>query len=77
MRNQRKPPAQLIFCEAAWQVQGVGDLNGDGTDDILWRNSTSGLVVDWLMENGQILDQKVVGQPTLDWQIQGQRCAPY
>jgi uncharacterized delta-60 repeat protein len=25
-----------------WQVAGVGDFDGDGRDDILWRNSASG-----------------------------------
>jgi hypothetical protein len=25
-----------------WQVAGVGDFNGDGKDDILWRNSATG-----------------------------------
>ena len=31
----------------AWQVVGTGDFNGDGRDDILWRN-TNGTVTDWL-----------------------------
>ena len=26
----------------AWQVAGIGDFNGDGRDDILWRNVTGG-----------------------------------
>ena len=30
-----------------WTVAGTGDFNGDGRDDILWRNS-AGLTVDWL-----------------------------
>jgi hypothetical protein len=33
---------------AAWQVAGTGDFNGDGRDDILWRNTQTGTVVDWL-----------------------------
>ena len=36
-----------INVSTAWQVQGVGDFNGDGRDDILWRND-NGTVVDWL-----------------------------
>jgi hypothetical protein len=30
-----------------WQVASVGDFNGDGRDDILWRN-TDGHITDWL-----------------------------
>ncbi|HEU4696194.1 MAG TPA: M10 family metallopeptidase C-terminal domain-containing protein, partial [Sphingomicrobium sp.] len=33
---------------AEWQVAGVGDFNGDHRDDILWRNSTTGQIADWL-----------------------------
>jgi hypothetical protein len=31
-----------------WKVVGTGDFNGDGRDDILWRNSSTGQVSDWL-----------------------------
>ena len=31
----------------AWQVAGTGDFNGDGRDDILWRN-TDGALSEWL-----------------------------
>jgi hypothetical protein len=31
----------------AWQVAATGDYNGDGRDDILWRNA-NGAVSDWL-----------------------------
>jgi hypothetical protein len=30
-----------------WHVAGIGDFNGDGRDDILWRN-TDGRITDWL-----------------------------
>ena len=29
-------------ADLAWQVKGVGDFDGDGKADIVWRNSTSG-----------------------------------
>lgn len=32
-----------------WVIQGVGDFNGDGVSDILWRNTASGAVGFWFM----------------------------
>ena len=32
---------------ASWTIVGTGDFNGDGRDDILWRND-AGTVTDWL-----------------------------
>ena len=33
---------------ATWVIAGVGDVNGDGTDDIVWRNRRTGDVAVWL-----------------------------
>ncbi|HEV2043853.1 MAG TPA: VCBS repeat-containing protein, partial [Sphingomicrobium sp.] len=35
------------FVPTAWHVAGTGDFNGDGRDDILWRND-NGQVSNWL-----------------------------
>jgi hypothetical protein len=35
----------------SWHVAGTGDFNGDGREDILWRND-SGRVTDWLGQAG-------------------------
>jgi len=39
-----KPSEGFIrtVADLAWQVKGVGDFDGDGKADIVWRNSTSG-----------------------------------
>lgn len=34
----------------SWHVLGVDDFNGDGRDDLLWRND-SGVITDWLSTN--------------------------
>ena len=42
--------------EDGWAVAGVGDFNGDGTDDIAWRNASTGLAGCW-----QIRDKQLAG----------------
>jgi len=40
-------PAQAI--DANWSLVGVLDYNGDGDNDFLWYNATSGKIVFWFM----------------------------
>jgi ELWxxDGT repeat protein len=47
-----------IAPDASWHVVEVGDFNGDGNSDILWRND-SGAMSEWLM-NGTAVMQSVV-----------------
>ncbi len=35
-----------------WSVAAIGDYNGDGTDDILWQNNSSGFVGLYEMHDG-------------------------
>jgi len=45
-----------------WVVQGVGDFNGDGVPDILWRDLTSGTVAIWFLNSsGQVGSSGTVG----------------
>jgi len=45
----------IITPDATWHVVQVGDFNGDGSSDILWRND-SGTMAEWLM-NGTTISQ--------------------
>src|SRR5436190_1454855 len=51
---------------SGWQVQGVGDFDGDGRDDVLWRNLATGENYIWLMNGPTIASggflNKVGGQ---------------
>jgi hypothetical protein len=57
----------------AWKVAGVGDFNGDGRSDIVWRND-NGALTDWLGQaNGgfAINDTAAYAQVSLDWKVAG------
>ena len=48
-----------------WTIQGIGDFNGDGKSDLVWRNSASGTTVLWEMNGGQkLLDVNLNAIPT-------------
>jgi len=58
-----------------WQVAAIGDYNGDGTHDILWRNTTTGDVTDWLgTATGGFADNSAHASSTVDthWHVQPQ-----
>ena len=52
-------------------MQGVGDFNGDGKSDILWRNSSDGQVYLWFMNGTTMSGGGSVSYASTDWSIQG------
>jgi hypothetical protein len=50
----------------AWKVAGVGDFNGDGRSDILWRND-DGTVAEWQMNGATPLSTTILGNPGTAW----------
>ncbi|HKH28490.1 MAG TPA: hypothetical protein VKA61_09170, partial [Sphingomicrobium sp.] len=57
----------------SWQVVETGDYNGDGRDDILWRNS-NGAFTNWLAQaNGSFVsnDANASTSLTTAWHVQG------
>ncbi|HSY00521.1 MAG TPA: VCBS repeat-containing protein, partial [Acidobacteriaceae bacterium] len=49
----------------------VGDFNGDGKTDIVWRNSTTGEVKFWFMNGIAVASQGVVATIAPPWNVVG------
>ena len=58
--------------DPVWQIAGVGDFDGDGLGDILWRNTSTGQVVIWFIEGTQLVaGGPAGGADPNDWEIVG------
>ena len=56
-----------------WHLAGTGDFNGDGRDDVLWRND-NGAVTNWLGQaNGGFVsnDSNAFSNLATSWQVAG------
>lgn len=42
---------RLNTTPQAWDLEGIGDFNNDGHDDLIYRNYTTGQVIAWLMQS--------------------------
>jgi len=82
-RNQRDGRNQIILeaswadwsesyplstlSDLAWKVAGIGDFDGDGRSDILWRNPATGQNSIWRSANGSTKLQ--VATLGVDWRL--------
>ena len=48
-----------VGAGSGWTIQGAGDLDGDGRDDIAWRNTSTGELLVWYMKGEGAIDQAV------------------
>jgi autotransporter-associated beta strand protein len=51
-----------------WTIAGIGDFDGNGSTDILWRDNLGNVGV-WLMSGTSILSTAVLGEVPLNWNI--------
>jgi len=61
--------APLGTVTTDWTIAGVGDFNGAGKADILWRHP-SGLVCEWLLNGPSVIGTGSPGSAGTNWQIQ-------
>jgi hypothetical protein len=65
--------SEVIWTEPAvanWRIVGIGDLDGDGKADLVWRNRSTGMVFGMLMNGLAVSSSGVVyTEPDLNWEI--------
>jgi hypothetical protein len=54
-----------------WPTRVVADFNGNGTSDILWRNATTGQVIEWQMNGGVSLTTSNLLITDTNWTVVG------
>lgn len=54
---------------AIWVPSAVGDIDGDGRDDVIWRNTVTGVVNAWLMNGLYKVGGGAIGTIALDWTL--------
>ncbi len=67
------------FADTNWRASGLVDFNGDGDEDILWRNAATGQMYVWYLDNlvvsgGDYIKDSVGAIPALPgtaWEIRG------
>src|SRR5947207_14141107 len=68
-----RPGSINAVGDQAWQVKGIGDFDGDGKSDILWRNAVTGENYIYFMDGLVIKPSEGYLRTVSDvaWQIAG------
>ncbi len=64
------PPNYSGFLNPTWNVEGVGDFDHDGRDDILWRESGGQLAI-WLVDGVRFVGDLYPQWVDTGWKIEG------
>ena len=60
--------AALLFnVPTDWEIAALADLDGDGRFDIVWRNTTTGENMAWLMDGTTVLSTALLTTLPVEW----------
>lgn len=71
--NETNFVGSRIFTAAPplWRIMAQPDMNGDGTNDLLWQHRDEGRLVVWHMSGANILGAASLGHPNVKWIVAG------
>lgn len=64
----------LASTDTHWKIVGTGDMNGDGSPDIVWRHNTEGWLAYWFLQNNHVIATGLLSinrNADLNWTIKG------
>jgi hypothetical protein len=60
--------------DPSWKIHGVGDIDGDGRADLVWRHVTAGWVAAWHLRGAEVVGTSYMSIPQVadtNWRLAG------